>query len=198
MHWHLNRRLFAWIGVFVVFGVAIGIVTIFNPAVNARLIGRRFIDANILHAISPRAGFGSFIITRLLDFVFTAAFIFILCQTAVTSLFTFAFISFRACTMTINLYWIIARLGIAGGGVLFIFYLIFFILLLKVLAAATVFLMKQCATIRSYGFRRGICWSGFFQAMFLFTCATVAVALVEWLSFWLIFSKILWPVIFPL
>lgn len=174
-------------------GVVIGIVTIFSPTVSPQLIGRRFIDANILHAISPRASFGNFIIARLLEFMFSAIFIFILCQTAITSLFTFVFISFRACTITINLYWIIARLGIASGTILFIFYFIFFLFLLIILATATVFIMKQCATIRSYGFRRGICWTNFFQVMFIFICLTTAIALIEWLSFWLIFSKMLWP-----
>lgn len=196
VHWNLNRRLFMWLGFFVLIGITIGLITIFNPAVTAPRIGRNFIDTNILRSISTRATFGSFIIARLIEFILSAIFIFILCQTGITSLFSFAFISFRACTMTINLYWIIARLGIMGGGLLFIFYLIFFLLLLATFAAIIVFIMKQCAAIRSYGFRRGICWRNFCQVMFIFTCIITFIAILEWLCFWLIFSKILWPAVF--
>jgi len=196
VHWHLNRRLFAWIAVWMLAGVAVGVITLFNPNVTAARIGRNLIDGNVLNAIAVRATFGAFIVNRMLEFVFSAAFIFLLCQTAVTSLFAFAFVGFRACTITINLYWIIARLGPVGGGVLFIFYLVFFIVLLAVFAAMVVFIMKQCACIRSYGFRRGICWKGFFSAMLVFACIITVIAVLEWLSFWLIFSKMLWPTVF--
>jgi hypothetical protein len=196
VHWNLNRRLFWWIIFFMFTGVLIGVIAALNPNVTAARIGRNFIDGNILNAIAIRASFGSFIINRLLEFIFSIAFIFILCQTGVTSLFTFAFISFRTCSMTINLYWIIARLGPVGGGILFIFYLIFFLMLLAVYAAAIVYIMKQCACIRSYGFRRGTDWNCFFQTMLVFACIITCVAVLEWLCFYLIFSKILWPNVF--
>jgi len=195
VHWHLNRHLFLWLGFFILVGITFGIVTIFNPNITASRIGRNFLDTNILYAIAPRANIGNFIITRLLEFALSVTLIFILCQTGITSLFAFAFISFRACTITINLYWIIARLGILTGGVLFICYLIFFLLLLATLAATMAFLMKQCAVIRSYGFRRGICWRTFFQIMCIFTCIIIVIATTEWICFRLIFSKILWPTI---
>ena len=197
VHWRLNRRLFLWILFFMLAGVIIGIITIFNPNITAVRIGRNFIDANILNAIAIRASFGSFIVNRLLEFAFSFAFIFILCQTGITSLFTFAFISFRTCAMTINLYWIVARLGPFGGGVLFIFYLIFFLILLVVFAAATAYIMKQCTCIRSYGLR-GVDWRAFSQAMLVFGCIITCVAMLEWLCFYLIFSKILWPNVFQL
>ena len=197
INWFINRRIFIWIGICMLAGVVIGLITIFNPAVTAQRIGRNFIDSNILYSISPRAGFGNFIIARLLEFVLSAVFIFVLCQTAFTSTFTFGFIAFRTCSMTVNLWWIIARLGFITGGLLFVFYLIFFLLLLAVLAATAVFLMKQCAVIRSYGFRRGICWKTFFKSMLVFACVITIIAMLEWLCFWLIFSKIIWPVVFP-
>jgi len=195
IQWLINRRIFIWIGLCMLAGVAIGLITLFSPNVTAARIGKNFIDSNVLNAISPRANIGSFIIARLLEFVFCATFIFILCQTKITSYLTFGFIAFRTCTVTINLYWIIARLGMTGG-ILFIFYLIFFLVLLCLLAATAVFIMKECANLRSYGYRRGIEWKGFFKVMLVFACFATAVALLEWLCFWLIFSKILWPAVF--
>jgi hypothetical protein len=178
-------------------GVIVGCITIFNPQVTVHRIGRNVIDSNILRSISPRAGFGSFIVARLLEFALTSLFIFILCQTGFTSLFAFGLIGFRACTVTVNLYWIIARLG-AMGFVLFLCYLVFFLVLLVLLAASSIFIMKQCAIIRSYGFRRGICWKNFWITMTKFATVTVCIALLEWLCFWLIFSKIIWPTVFPI
>jgi hypothetical protein len=200
IHWFLNRRLFFWIGMFMLAGAVIGIITFFNPGVNAQQISRNLIDGNILNCITviPRASFGRFIAVRLIEFLMIATFIFILCQTRVTALFVFPYIAFRASIYVINLYWIIARLGMFGGVVLFVFYLIFFIQLMILLAMLVVFIMKQCAVIRSYGFRRGICWRNYFKVMLVFAGFITFIAVLEWLSFWLIFSKILWPVVFPI
>ena len=196
----MHRRLLIWIGVFMLAGATIALITVFNPGVNPELINRNLIDTNILNIITPiaRASFGRFIAVRLIEFTMVATFIFILCQTKFTSLFVFPFIAFQASTITINLYWILARLGLFGGTVLFIFYLIFFILLLAVLAAKSVFIMKQCAILRSYGFRRGICWRGFTKTICTFALIVSFIAFLEWMSFWLVFSQFLWPVVFPM
>ena len=177
-------------------GVIIGIVTILNPGVTVERIGRNLIDNNVLNAIAPRASFGRFIATRLIEFGMITAFIFLLCQTRFTSIFVFGYITFRTSTITINLFWIIARLGMFGGVILFSFYLVFFLLLLCLLAAKTVFIMKQCAILRNYGFRRGICWWSFFKTICIFATLVSIIAVLEWLCFWLIFSKILWPIVF--
>jgi len=200
IQWFLNRRFLIAISIFMLAGVIIALITVFNPGVNVQQIGRNLIDTNILNIITPvqRASFGRFIAVRLLEFTISTTFIFLLCQTKFTSFFVFGYVAFRASTITINLYWIIARLGIFGGMVLFIFYLIFFLMLLTILAMKTVFIMNQCTVLRNYGFRRGICWRNFFKVMCFFVCAVTTIAILEWMSFWLIFSQFLWPVVFPI
>jgi hypothetical protein len=200
IQWFLHRRLLIWLGVFMLAGICIGLITIFNPGVNAQLINRNLIDTNILNIVTPipRASFGRFIAVRLIEFALFSSLIFLLCQTKITSLLAFVFVAFRTSTITINLYWILARLGIFGGTALFIFYLIFFLMLLTLLAVKTVYIMNQCAILRNYGFRRGICWRGFFKVMLAFACTAIFIAILEWLSFWLVFSQFLWPIVFPI
>jgi len=200
IQWFLNRRYIIWLGIFMLGGIVIGIITISSPGINAQIINRNMIDTNILNIITPiqRANFGRFIAVRLIEFTLYASAIFLLCQTKITSFLIFPLLMFRTSTITINLYWIVARLGMFGGTVLFVFYLIFFLMLLTLLAIKSVFIMKQCAILRSYGFRRGICWRNFCKVMFTFACLVSLIAALEWLSFWLVFSQFLWPVVFPI
>jgi len=123
IQWLMHRRLLIWIGVFMLAGATIALITVFNPGVNPELINRNLIDTNILNIITPiaRASFGRFIAVRLIEFTMVATLIFILCQTKFTSLFVFPFIAFQASTITINLYWILARLSLSGRIVLFLF-----------------------------------------------------------------------------
>lgn len=152
------------------------------------------IDPNLLNVIHTSDGFGKIVFARLLDFVLVCAFVFLIGLTSYTALLAFVYISFRASTIVINLYWVIAKFGVISGMVLFLVYLFFLILLLLFFAVVIIYILKYCAQIRRNGFRHGINWKEFWHGLFIFFLAITVIAVCEGLVYWLILSKFIFLV----
>ncbi|MCL2569939.1 MAG: hypothetical protein FWE16_01895 [Firmicutes bacterium] len=193
--WHENKWLaFTLLGCAIV-GIIFAIIAINDPLLTHFRISIGLIDGNIVNAASPDRGPFSFIFSRFLDFGFAILLVILFCMTKWTSWLTFPFIAFRAFWSVINLFFIVDRFGFFHGMPLFIVYLIVFVFTTIIFICACIFVLKRGRLCRLYGSRVGYNWNEIKRAVFAILTAVVVVALIEWLLYFLILSRLAFVIV---
>ena len=194
VQWRLNRKIFIWLGLFVVIGVVVGLITVFNARLNIRHISENMLDRNLLRVIRPTAGFGGIIMGRLLAFLMMFTLAFVLCLNRWSVFLIFPVTVYLGFSFVINMYWIFARFGWAMAAPLFLVYFILLPIYLCLVLCAIVYSLRVCAPIRSSGFRGAICWNKLGHGGFTFLVAIFTFALLEFFFFWLVLSRIVFVI----
>jgi ABC-type multidrug transport system fused ATPase/permease subunit len=192
VHWRMRRRFYFWFLAFVLVGICIGVMTVVNPLLTASKVNNSLLDVNILN-VTKVSGIAGIIFGRVFEFVVFSAFVFLVCLHSWTALLCFPLLAFRGFSLVINIYWIIAKFGMFTGLGLLIVYVIILVGLIGLYACLALYIMGQCSQVRCCGFR-GHKFREFFRCMFWFTVVFVAIALVEWVLYFLMFSKMIFLV----
>lgn len=188
--WRTHRWQLLWLFLCVVIGIVIACIVVVNPLMTYSKISSAIIDLNITNATYPKSTIGSFIIGRLIDFCLGLLFLFIVCLNSWTALISFPFLAFRGFALVINLYWVAARYGIAAGAPLLICYTVFLIAVTIIFVCAALFIMHRCTEIRCSGMRV-FNWRSFFRTLSIYLVVVGIIALLEWLVYAVILSKII-------
>lgn len=194
VHWLLNKRIFLWLGFFVVVGIIAGFVTVFNPRITFYNISTGFLDTNLYRVIYPNAGLGILILGRTFSFAIFFALVFAVSLSKWTSWLVFVFSGYQGFSLVINMYWVFAKFGIVSGGVLFLVYVILLLILLCIELCAVVYCLRVCENVRKGGLRGGMRWHDFFSGCLKFLIVIVVFSFVEWIFYWLIISRIVFVV----
>jgi len=195
VQWKLNRRLFVILGLFLIFGIVIGIITVVNPLVTNIRINRSMIDANIIHQTMINQGFTRILFARMLDFALASIFLFLVCLNRFTVLFAFALIAFRAYLLVINIYWCVSWFGVVNGLVLAITYGIILLSLIIFFMCYAIYMLKSLQPARQNGLRHGICWGEQLRGMGIFAIVMFSIAIIECIIHWLILSNFIYVII---
>lgn len=194
VHWRLNRAILIWLLLFVFAGVCIGCSVAFNARIKVDHISQSLLDTNLLRVVRPTASIGGIMIGRVFSFAVMIGFIFVLCLNRWTSFLAFGVATYQGFNIVINLYWIIARFGVATGAVLFFIYGLMLIILTILTVIAIVFCLRVTEPCRCGGMRGGIKWRDLKSQIVYFAAAITIFSFVEWLWFMLILSKIVFIV----
>jgi hypothetical protein len=194
--WVLNRKFFWWCFVFVLAGIVIGMTYLTNPLMIPQRVGQSVIDRNLdaITRFNINPGFGRLVMGRMMDFALAGLLVFIFGLSKYSALLVFPLITLRTVSIVMNLYWVVARVGMASGIALFVAYLVFFLALLFVFIMLSIFLMKQCALIRHCSMKHAINWWEFWKVIGCYAFIVFLIALVEWLVFAVVFSKMIFLV----
>jgi hypothetical protein len=189
VHFRLNKKLYIFLALSVILGVAAGFAVMFNARMTVDRISRTLLDANLQRALMPMAGVGGFLMGRIFDFILALALVFLLSLHRWTVLLVFPFVALKSYTLVVNLYWIVARFGFMAGGVLFFIYLFWLIVIMIVFITAVVFLLRSCAGVRQGGFRGALQTKRFLKSMGIFVGVILAIGFLEWVLYALVLSK---------
>jgi hypothetical protein len=193
VQWRLNKRIFIFLGIFVLIGIVLGVMTAFNTRIKVDHISKNLLDTNLLRVVRPTASFFGIMLGRIFFFALTFVILFVLCLNRWSSFLVFGIATYHGFNMIINFYYIFARFG-ATGGVLFAVYFLLFPILIFLTMVATVYCLRVCEPIRHGGFRGGICMRDFWRSMMYFFTVVAIFAFIEYIFFWLILSKIVFVV----
>jgi len=194
VHWRLNRRVFIILGIFVGVGVVIGLYTAFNVRIKVDHISQSLLDTNLKRVVRPTAGFVGILLGRIFAFFVMMGLTMLVCMHRWTLFLVFGLATYHGFNVVINLYWIIARFGVATGSVLFTFYIFILIAVMVTYIVMTVYCMRVCTPIRGAGFRNCFKWSEVGSACISFAIACAVIAVTEFLIFYLLISKIVFIV----
>ena len=192
--WRGNRLLICVLGFFILAGIAIGAIAIFDPLLTHFRITRDILDGNIINAATPNRSIFSFFLIRFSDFVFGLLLVLLFSMTKWTVLFTFPYVAFRAFWVVINLYWIVDRFGFLHGFVLFLVYLVVLTALLVLFLCATIFALRRGKVCRQYGFKEAFRWREIRNTVYALTMALALVAFLEWLLYFTILSRMVFVI----
>jgi len=177
---------------FVVAGIVIGIIVVFDPFLTHQRITRGLLDGNVLNVASPGQGFFNFVFARLLDMGLGLLLISLFNLTKWTWWLTFVYLGFRSFWMVVNLWWIIDRFGFFHGAPFFIVYLVFLLAIMFVLIFVSVLIMKRGKVIRSFGFRAGCRMREIKKPMFIMICIILAIGLIEWFMYFALLQRLIY------
>jgi hypothetical protein len=144
--------------------------------------------------VRPTASIGAVMIGRIFSFGLMMALVFVLCLNRWTAFLAFGAAVYSGFSIVINLYWIIARFGVATGAVLFFVYAIMLSILTILTMIAIVFCLRVTEQCRHGGIRGGIKWRECRNKCVYFLVAICVFSFVEWLWFMLLLSKIVFIV----
>ena len=187
--WRENKWLLCFCSLFAVGGIVLGMVVVFDPLLDHFRITRELLDGNIINAASPNRGVFSFILVRLIDFLFSFGLVMLFCLSKWTFLLVFPFLAFRSFWMVVNLFWILDRFGMAHGLVLFLVYSVVLTFVLMVFICSIIFALKRGKQCRVYGLRVGLRWGEVRAHACCFLIILTAVGFVEWLLYFLVLSR---------
>jgi len=190
VHWRLNRRLFVWLMIFVAIGMVLAFTVVFNSKVTPSTISNNLLDSNLLRVIKPNIKFGALMVGRIFYFALFFALVFLVCLHRWTVWLAFPLALFKGFSFIVNMWWIVAKFGFVTGLVLFFFYLVWFIVLLMLVVAVIVYCLRACETCRRGGLRGGLRWREVGKSAGIFLVAVTILAFFEWVSYWLVLSKI--------
>ena len=180
-----------WLGLFILIGMILGFVMVFNSKVTADKISNSLLDNNILRIVKPNTSFGGLVLGRLFGFILFFALIFVVCLHRWTVCFVFLLVGYRGFSMVVNLYWTVAKFGLVAGIALFLVYLILFLILLVIFMVAVIFFMRATVGVRRGGFRGGMRWRDFLKGSIMLLFAVTVFAILEWLLYLLVLGKII-------
>ncbi|MCL2755816.1 MAG: hypothetical protein FWE45_02075 [Firmicutes bacterium] len=190
--WRENKSLLFLMGIFIIAGIIIGSIALFNPLVTHFQITRNFLDANVLNVITPNRGLFAFVLARFFDLAFALTLVFLFNLSKFSFWLTFPYVGFRAFWMVVNLFWIVDRFGFVHGSIFFFAYLVIFIILIIMFSLACIFIMKRCAQIRKFGWRSGCSFREIRHPLFWLTASILLIAFVEWLLYFLILGRMVY------
>jgi len=175
----------------VVVGVVIGVLAVADPLMSHIRVSENLIDGNIINAINPDRGMFVFMLSRFFDTFLKGLLIFIVSLTVWTKWIAFPLLALRGYWIVVNLFWIMNRFGISGI-LLAITYLIILIIALAILVVIAIYVFKLGKYVGKYGFR---CLgdNSVLTTLLMFTCAVLILAFTEWLLYFLILSRMVFP-----
>ena len=191
--WRTHKWLFIACIVFVLIGIAIGISVTIDPLMTHLRVSQNVLDSNIINSTTQDRGIGAFIASRLLDFGFGMALVFLMCLSKWTMWLAFPYLAFRGYWIVVNIFWVLDRFGFLPGILLIVIYTVWLSILLILFIIATIFLLRHCANIRKFGFRCNRTRRDFFHGLAMLGITVLFIAVVEWLVYWLILSRMIFP-----
>ena len=194
VQWRINRAIFLWLGIFVFAGICIGLSVAFNVRIKVEHISQSLLDTNLVRVIRPTASFMAIILGRIFYFAMMFALIFIVCLNRFTVFAVFGIAIYMGFSLVINLYWIIARFGIATGFVLLFVYSVLLLFYTIFVLIAIVFCLRVTSPVRTGGMRGGIQKFDFARHCGIFLAFVAGFALAEYLCFLFFVSKIVYIV----
>jgi len=183
-----------WLSLFVVTGVAIGIIGIVNPRIMPTMISLNLIDTNLLRIVRPNTSFGGIIMARAMYFALFCLMIFVFSLSRWTVWLVFVMAAYRGFVTVVNLYWIVATIGMVMGFALFIVYLILFLLLIVLMIIVMIICIRECSWIRKGGFRCNLRWKDWQRHSIVCITTIISFAILEWIMYWLILSRFIYVV----
>jgi len=174
----------------VLIGIIVGFLAVSDPLLHHWRISQNLIDRNIINSINPERGLFNFLFSRFFDIFFAAILMFLMVLTRFTKWMVFPFLGLQGYWVVVNLFWIMNRFGLSGV-ILAISYLVILILVLLIMISVAVFIIKLGRIIRKFGFRA--CDNTHLKVITIFTAIVVALAIIEWMLYFLILSRMVFP-----
>ena len=192
--WRLNKRVLICLGVALAIGIIVGITIAAHPKITVAMISNNVLDENMLRAVKPTSTFGSLVLGRLIMIAIFCAITFAVCLHRWTYWICFVLAAYQGFTLVVNLYWILAKFGLVVGLPLFIVYLVLLLALVGLYICAIVYCMRTGAKARELGLKSGINLKRVGRDALVALAAAGVFALVEWLFYFIILSKIVFVV----
>lgn len=193
VQWRLNKWIIVWLLVAVAAGVVIGVTTVMNPKITAGNISSHLLDTNLARVIKPSASVGKLFAMRIFAFGLAFLLVLVVCLNRWTMLLSFIVAGYQGFSAVLNLYWIIAKFGVVGI-VLLVIYAILLVGLAVLTICMIVFCMRVGACARGAGMRGAIDWPVLGRGTLMLGIAISAFALLEYLFFFVILSRIVFVV----
>lgn len=183
-----------WLSLFVVIGVAAGLITIANSRMLPEMVSRNLLDTNVLRIIMPNTTFGALMMGRVLYFALFVVAIFLLSLNRWTVWLVFILAVYRGFVLVINIWWIIATFGMVMGLGLFLIYLVLFIVLLVLTETVMVYCIRENVWCRRGGLRGNLRWRDWQKPLLIFLSCIVVLAITEFIFYWLVLSRFVFVV----
>lgn len=193
VQWKTYRAFFAWLMVFLVCGVVLGIVTISLGDVEAENINYTLIDGNILNATAIDVGMGSFIWQRILSLIVPVLVVFgFALLSGLTRFVVFPVILMHGYWLSVAIWWVFFYYSFAAI-LLIAFYTLWLLLVTVVLCVGLIWAVQWGSHCRTCHGKKD--WGSIVRGAALLIGVAVVMGFFEYLVFCTVLGKIVYKAV---
>lgn len=196
VHWRKYQKTFRWLLVWLIAGIALGIVTVFVTDVGVDDINYHLIDGNILNATAINSSIGNFIWQRVLSIAAPIVIVLVFASLSrITSFAVFPVTMIHGYWLAVAIWWTFFYYSFTAI-LLLIFYIVWLIIVTVVILAGLLWALECGANLRSNN-QSSQCGKQHYIGVLLrgaitFIGIAVVLGFFEYLVFWTVLGKIVY------